>query len=94
MVTLKCVQYLYVNSFECCNNSTTLKYCRKNLTNVLETVLNSTCFFKDPRETVKQIIKSKFLEVLPSDVPYKISPVIQTWSMDNGVLRLGITVTT
>ena len=39
-----------------------------------------------------QIVKSKFLEVLPSDVPYKISPVIQTWSMDNGVLRLGIQV--
>ena len=41
---------------------------------------------------MKQIVKSKFLEVLPSDVPYKISPVIQTWSMDNGVLRLGVTV--
>ena len=47
---------------------------------------------QDPRETVKQIVKAKFLEVLPSDVPYKISPVIQTWSMDNGVLRLGIQV--
>jgi hypothetical protein len=32
------------------------------------------------------------LDVLPSDVPYKIDPIIQTWSMDNGVLRLGIQV--
>jgi len=47
---------------------------------------------QDPRETVRQIVKAKFLEVLPSEVPYKINPVIQTWSMDNGVLRLGIQV--
>ena len=46
----------------------------------------------DPRDTVKKIVKAKFLDVIPSDIPYKINPVIQTWSMDNGVLRLGIQV--
>ena len=48
----------------------------------------------DPRDTVKKIVKAKFLDVLPSDVPYKINPTIQTWSMDSGVLRLGIQVKT
>jgi GTPase Era involved in 16S rRNA processing len=34
---------------------------------------------EDPRHTVKKIVKAKFLDVIPSDVPYKINPVIQTW---------------
>ena len=33
------------------------------------------------------------LNVLPNDVPYKIQPVIETWSADNGILRLLISIT-
>ena len=38
------------------------------------------------------IVKSKFLDVLPWDIPYKIEPEIQTWTVDNGTLRLLISV--
>jgi GTPase Era involved in 16S rRNA processing len=47
----------------------------------------------DPRDVVTRIVKSKFLDVLPTDVPYKLRPVINTWIVENGVLRIGIEVT-
>ena len=34
------------------------------------------------------ILKSKFLDVLAHDVPYKIEPIIETWSVENGILKL------
>ena len=33
------------------------------------------------------------LDVLPRDVPYNIEPVIETWSIENGVLKLLASVT-
>lgn len=48
---------------------------------------------QDPRKLVVNILKSKLLNVLPNDVPYKIQPVIETWSADNGILRLLISIT-
>ena len=47
---------------------------------------------EDPRETVRKIVKAKFLDILSTDIPYKINPMIQSWSMDNGVLRMVIQV--
>ena len=72
---------------------TALEVAINRLNNYCHLYENDPAFvLKDPRESVKQIVKAKFLEILPSDVPYKINPVIQTWTMDNGVLRLGLTV--
>ena len=39
------------------------------------------------------VLKSKFLDVLAFDVPYKIEPVIETWSVENGILKLLMSVT-
>ena len=48
---------------------------------------------KDPRELVINVLKSKFLDVLSFDVPYTIEPVIETWSVENGILKLLLSVT-
>lgn len=47
---------------------------------------------KDPRRLVIEVLKSKFLDVLPHDVPYKLNPVIETWSTENGILKLLVSV--
>ena len=39
------------------------------------------------------ILKSKFLDVLAHDQPYKIEPVIETWSVENGILKILASVT-
>ena len=38
-------------------------------------------------------MKSKLLDVLPNDVPYKMEPIIETWSTENGILKLLFTIT-
>ena len=48
---------------------------------------------KDPRELVINVLKSKFLDVLSFDVPYTIEPAIETWSVENGTLKLLLSVT-
>lgn len=47
----------------------------------------------DPRDTVTRIVKAKFLDILPTDVPYSLKPIINTWIVENGVLRIGVEVT-
>ena len=37
-------------------------------------------------------MKSKLLDVLPNDLPYRMEPVIETWSTENGILRLLISI--
>ena len=55
--------------------------------------LNIISYFQDPRRLVVEVLKSKFLDVLPHDVPYKLNPVIETWSTENGILKLLVSVT-
>lgn len=52
------------------------------------------CTDRDPQLLVVDVLKSKFLDVLAHDVPYKIVPVIQTWSIDpkSHILKLLISV--
>ena len=47
----------------------------------------------DTKQIVLNIIKSKFLDHLPNVIPYKLSPVIQMWEMDEQWNRLQIVVT-
>ena len=47
---------------------------------------------EDPRHLVLKICKSKFLDVLKYDIPYKLKPQIQSWQVENGVLRLLIQI--
>ena len=37
-------------------------------------------------------MKSKLLDVLPNDLPYRMEPVIETWSTENGIIRLLISI--
>lgn len=46
----------------------------------------------DPRQLVLRVVKSKLLEILPSDVPYAIEPVISSWLVKDGVLRLNVQI--
>jgi GTP-binding protein Era len=43
---------------------------------------------KDPRRLVLETLKSKILEVLPNDVPYKMNPELETWQNENGMLKI------
>ena len=47
-----------------------------------------------PPDLVKDIIKSKCLEVITDKgaLPYKIEPKISAWKIENGVLRLNVQV--
>jgi len=47
---------------------------------------------EDPRALVLAICKSKFLDVYDRSLPYQVKPEIQTWQVENGVLRLFIMV--
>ncbi len=46
----------------------------------------------DPRDLVTKVVKSKLLEVLPKEAPYLLQPEIASWKIENGVLRLNITI--
>ena len=47
----------------------------------------------DTKQIVLKIIKSKFLDHLPNVIPYKLSPEIQMWEVDEQWSRLQIVVT-
>ncbi len=49
-----------------------------------------TC--EDPRDFVLATVKAKLLEVLPGDIPYTLKPRIDSWLVEEGLLRVGITV--
>ena len=50
-------------------------------------------YLQDPRRLVLDVLKSKLLEVLPHDIPYKMEPIIETWSTENGILKLLFSIT-
>jgi len=50
-------------------------------------------FDDDPRNIVINIIKSKFLDHLPKNVPYELTPEIQMWEIDPDWNRLRILAT-
>ena len=50
-------------------------------------------FDDDPRNIVINIIKSKFLDHLPKNIPYELTPEIQMWEIDPDWNRLRILAT-
>lgn len=46
----------------------------------------------DPRVVATRTAKAKFLDVLKADIPYKLEPVISSWTHESYGLKIGINV--